>query len=142
MESIFQLANSTAQPLSSVPNITFAISFQPEPMIISGKSNLNSLGLDGQPNLFNLLLSISWDTPADDAAISAQAKLFIAQTTAIAKTKGLYNKYVYLNYAAEWQDPISGYGADVKTRLRAASRKYDPTGVFQAQCIGGFKLFK
>jgi hypothetical protein len=55
---------------------------------------------------------------------------------------GFYNKYIYLTDAAEWQDPISEYGADVEARLQATSKKYDPAGVFQAQCVGGFELFE
>jgi hypothetical protein len=45
MEVIFQLANSTAQPLINVPNVTWAISFQPEPPAITNKSCKNSLNL-------------------------------------------------------------------------------------------------
>ena len=34
------------------------------------------------------------------------------------------------------------YGPESVARLRAASRKYDPQGVFQTLCPGGFKLWR
>jgi hypothetical protein len=38
--------------------------------------------------------------------------------------------FVYLSYAADFQDPISSYGAANKKMLQAVSRKYDPEGLF------------
>lgn len=49
--------------------------------------------------------------------------------------------WLYLNYAAQDQDPIASYGADSVERLKAASRKFDPQGLFQRNVPGGFKLF-
>ena len=55
---------------------------------------------------------------------------------------GLFNQYIYLNYALASQDPISGYGAANVAALTAASKKYDPSQVFQTLVPGGFKLNK
>ncbi|KAK4546444.1 hypothetical protein LTR36_002121 [Oleoguttula mirabilis] len=145
MSDIFDIANSTAQALLNVANLAYSLSFQPEPTIITSKAATlggNSLGLgESDGNLFNLLLTVSWDTQADDALINTQAKSLFAQAETAAKQLGVYNEYLYLNYAASWQDPISGYGSVVKARLQAVSKKYDPTGIFQTQVPGGFKLF-
>lgn len=145
MSDIFNTANTTVQALRVVPNLAYSLSFQPVPTIITTKAASrggNSLGLDGSDgNLFNLLLTVSWDTQANDALINQQAKALFDQSETTAKSLGLYNEYLYLNYAAPWQDPISGYGPTVKARLQAVSKKYDPTGVFQTQVPGGFKLF-
>ena len=54
---------------------------------------------------------------------------------------GVDSQYIYLNYAANWEDPIAGYGEVVKSRLQEVSRKFDPEGVFQRMCPGGFKLW-
>ncbi|TKA59569.1 hypothetical protein B0A55_11286 [Friedmanniomyces simplex] len=137
--------DTTVQALIGVPNIAYSLSFQPVPTIITSKAATrggNSLGLtaaDG--NLFNLLLTVSWDTQADDALIDQQAKALFDQSETMAKQMGLYNEYLYLNYAAPWQDPISGCDAAVKAQLQAVSKKYDPRGVFQTQVPGGFKVF-
>ncbi len=46
-----------------------------------------------------------------------------------------------MNYAWIDQDPIVSYNAENKGRLQQVSKKYDPEGVFQKGCPGGFKLF-
>lgn len=145
MSAIFDIANSTAQELRDVPNIVYSLSFQPIPTVIASKAASqggNSLGISAADgNLFNFLLTVSWDTPGDDARIEKQTKALFDQSEKVAKDLGLYNKYLYLNYAAPWQDPITGYGDANKANLQAVSRKYDPEGVFQRQVPGGFKLF-
>lgn len=145
MSKIFDLANGTVQGIADVPNLSYSLSFQPMPTAITSKAAArggNSLGVSAKDgNLFNCLLTVSWDSKADDARIYSHAKALFGQAEAEARELGLFNKYLYLNYAAEWQDPIAGYGAEVKERLRKVAKKYDPTGVFQKQMPGGFKLF-
>jgi hypothetical protein len=58
----------------------------------------------------------------------------------LTQAEGLYHPYKYLNFAAWFQDPFGGYGKEQKMKLREVARKYDPTGVFQRQLPGGFKL--
>lgn len=65
----------------------------------------------------------------------------IANHENLLKERGLYIPYQYLNYADISQDPIGGYGEEIKAKLQAASKKYDPEGVFQKQVPGGFKVF-
>ncbi len=50
------------------------------------------------------------------------------------------NRFQYLNYADTKQNPIQGYGETNVGKLRAASRRYDPTRVFQKLVKGGFKI--
>ena len=148
LAQIFDLANATAQPLIDIVNVSFSFSFQPQPRIIIQQSAVsnggigNSLGLNASDgDVFNLLIAISWDDAEDDDRIVGGTKKFIAQTDQVAESMGLSNPYIYLNYAAVWQDPIDGYGVMVKSELQEVSEKYDPTGVFQKQVPGGFKLF-
>jgi hypothetical protein len=56
------------------------------------------------------------------------------------KEMGIFNEWLYLNYAAGWQDPIKGYGAASVAFMKGVSRNYDPIGVFQKAVPGGFKL--
>jgi len=145
MSAIFDIANSTVQSLVDVPGLAYSLSFQPMPTAITSKAKSrggNSLGLDASDgNLFNLLLTVSWTSSDDDARVEQHSRELFKEVEAEAKKMDLHNKYLYLNYAAEWQDPIRGYGAANKKQLQAVSRKYDPRGVFQAQVPGGFKLF-
>lgn len=46
----------------------------------------------------------------------------------------------YLNYAHGLQDPIRTYGEENVRKLRKASKKYDPKGVFQTLRGSGFKI--
>ncbi|KAK8005498.1 hypothetical protein PG990_011535 [Apiospora arundinis] len=48
--------------------------------------------------------------------------------------------FVYANYAEKSQSPYKRWGADSVAKLQAASRKYDPEGVFQNRVPGGFKV--
>ena len=145
MSDIFDLANSTVQALRNVSSLVYSLSFQPVPTVITSKAATrggNSLGLTAAVgNLFNVLLTVSWEMEGDDALVNRQAKLLFDRTAVVAKEHGVYNDFLYLNYAAQWQDPISGYGNATVARLQAVSKKYDPKGVFQRQVPGGFKLF-
>ena len=146
MKAIWQIGNETAQPLRGIANFKWSISFQPIPTVITSKAAVNggnSLGLDvSDGNLFNVLLTASWDSASDDARVNTQAQQLFSKAAATAKQLGVSNPYLYLNYAAPWQDPISSYGSAAKSSLQAASKKYDPTQVFQKNVPGGFKLSK
>jgi hypothetical protein len=45
-----------------------------------------------------------------------------------------------MNFKAMFQDVIGSYGAASKSKTKAVSNKYDPTGVFQMLQPGYFKL--
>ena len=87
-------------------------------------------------------LTIQWGLAKDDAAIRAAVEGLLAQAIQYAKSKGMYHRFLYLNYALETQDPIAGYGRQNVERLRATSRHYDPQQVFQNLVPGGFKLHR
>ena len=135
--------------LSSVPSLSFSLTIQPVPPTSPSKSAAsaaggNSLGLERSSSsaaLVLCLVSATWDTPTDDAQIASVAKALNAEIVDAAKAQGLFNEWIYLNYAADFQDPIGGYGPEIGAKLRAVSRKYDPGQVFQKNVPGGFKLF-
>ena len=144
MENFFDLANQTVQGISDATNLTFSLSFQPLPqlVIMHGSDNGgNSLGLgpkDG--DLVNVLLTIQWAKQADDARIDQASRSLFSLAEKASKAMGTYNPYLYLNYAAYFQDPIAGYGTASQTKLERVSKKYDPGQLFQRQMPGGFKL--
>lgn len=53
---------------------------------------------------------------------------------------GADSEYVYMNYAARYQNPLGGYGKENVEFIKAIARKYDPLEVFQRQVPGGFKV--
>jgi hypothetical protein len=48
--------------------------------------------------------------------------------------------WLHLNYAHGSQDVLQSYGAENVAKLKAVSARYDPDGVFQKLCPGGFKM--
>jgi len=149
MQSYFDLANSTIQAggltgLKSVAGLVLSLTFQALPQTIISKATQNggnSLGLDSSDgDLVNVLLTIQYKLATDDAKVNEAAQDLFTKAEAASKTAGTYNPYLYLNYAAKWQKPINGYGAQSVANLKAVSTKYDPGKLFQNQVPGGFKL--
>lgn len=64
----------------------------------------------------------------------------MASANTTAHKAGVGHPYIYLNHAAAEQNPFFGYGQGNLDKLRAVSRKYDPSGVFRKLQPGGFKL--
>lgn len=108
------------------------------PAVVPG----NSLGLNASEGpLVLCLLSITWNKAEDDDLINRVAKTLISRIEQATKAAGLFQNFKYLNYAANFQNPLASYGQDNVANLRKVSKKYDPTGLFQTGVPGGFKLF-
>ena len=143
---VHELWQAQQTELESVKNLTTALTAQPFPLPFSRETSPlggNSLGLDAASDgpLILLLLTAKWTDAANDDQMYAAVKKTLEVIDLAAKAAGAYHRFRYLNYAAGWQDPFAGYGAENKARLQEVSRKYDPDGVFQLNCPGGFKLF-
>lgn len=87
-----------------------------------------------------MLFDYSWDNKADDGLFRRLATTALEQLNEYAKSIGADNEYIYLNYADKTQNPLRGYGEENMEFMRQVAQKYDPTGVFQHQVPGGFKL--
>lgn len=81
-----------------------------------------------------------WSNATDDEKIYAATSKVIQRSIDAAKKLGVYNRYIYQNYAARGQDVFAGYGEENRQRLIEISKKYDPKGVFQKLQPGYFKL--
>jgi hypothetical protein len=107
------------------------------------KNGGNALGLDPDNGpYFVLNFNAAWNNKEDEPKFHGVIANIIKLVNAEAKRRNLDNDFVYLNYASEYQDPISSYGAKNKQRLIEISKKYDPKQVFQYLQPGGFKLVK
>ncbi|KAJ5974318.1 FAD linked oxidase N-terminal [Penicillium waksmanii] len=101
----------------------------------------NALGLDASNGAVQLMhISCWWTNESDDETIYAFVNSFWETVLAEAKSKGIFNEFVYMNYASMYQDPISGYGATNKALLKKIAKKYDPKAVYQTLQPGYFKL--
>ncbi|KAF2648110.1 FAD-binding domain-containing protein [Lophiostoma macrostomum CBS 122681] len=144
MSQVFDLADATAKQLITVVGLVYTMTLQPLPYTIYSKSAAtggNVLGLDRfNEDLINLLFTLSWQLPTDNVRVEAAMQQLESDILALEKQMGVFNEFVYLNYAAQWQDPISGYGDNNVQFLKSVSKKYDPNGVFQKGVPGGFKV--
>lgn len=107
----------------------------------AGKGDPNVLGLEGcDEPLVIISFAVNWENPEHDAAVKGAVRRCIERIEDVAAEKGTGHPYRFSNYAAEWQNPLRGYGEDNMRFMRDVSGKYDPDGLFQTGCLGGFKL--
>lgn len=128
--------------IEDVPGIVWSISLEPLPPAIYARgSTKNSMGLSQASGaLVVTLLSATWEDEADDGKVEQAARALFAGIEEDACKLDAHKPYVYLNYAAEWQDPIASYGKKSVEKLQQVSQAVDPKGIFKNKMPGGFKI--
>ncbi|KAK7756327.1 hypothetical protein SLS62_001553 [Diatrype stigma] len=123
------------------------ISFQPIPRAVAQQSVAaggNVLGLEDYPHdviLFQANASVRTNELAGWARPRVRAVVEDLQAFAETMDGGEGAcRWIYLNYASPDQDVLRSYGPENVRRMRDAAAKYDPDGVFQRLCPGGFKI--
>lgn len=145
LDEVFKLFNASLQPIINTPGLIYTLSYQALLASITDKSATtggNALGLEFEkrPQVL-VLFTATWSNATDDNKVNAAVQDLYSQVESRAQALNLNNRWIYLNYAAKWQDVIGGYGPENVAKLRRASRKYDPDGLFQYGAPGGYKLF-
>ena len=146
MTQIFrsEVARVEAVGLKNPVGFTATFALQPlstRTLALMGKSGGNVLGLvDTKKPLMILSMAWPWTSQADDALVVGAMQNIVDKSVATAKKMGLFNKYIYMNYAQPKDQVVATYGADNVRFLKQVSKKYDPDGVFQRLVPGGFKL--
>ncbi|KAF2734794.1 FAD-binding domain-containing protein [Polyplosphaeria fusca] len=142
LREAFKLVDATANSLTTVVGLIYTFTLQPLPYVLYSKaSTSNALGLDRfKDDLANILFTLSWTLPTDNDRVYSAIQKLQGDIIALAKEKGIYNEWLYLNYASQFQDPIKAYGSASVAFLKSVSKQYDPAGVFQKAVPGGFKL--
>lgn len=129
----------------NIPGIIWAVGFDPlPPSLYTRHADDNALGLgnrDGKA-LLVVQLTMTWMNIADDDRIDRAARDLIGAIQSDVAALGALDPFVYINYAAAWQDPFVGYGEVNVERLRRTRQKYDPRGIFVNSVPGGFKIPK
>ncbi|KAL0262829.1 hypothetical protein SLS55_001803 [Diplodia seriata] len=87
-----------------------------------------------------MLALVQWDDAANDARFIEANRQLVDDVVVHSRSVGKANEWLYLNYAWASQDVLASYGPESVAKMRAASAKYDPNGVFQRLVPGGFKL--
>jgi hypothetical protein len=138
----YEAFNSSLQSVQNLTGVAWAMNIEPlPPQIYARGAANNALGLaDRNGSLAICLLSPSWPDQAQDEQIYAAACALIDNIENKAKTLGVYDPYIYLNYAAPWQDVIASYGESSVCRLQKLRATVDPWEVFTRRVPGGFKI--
>lgn len=112
------------------------------PAIYARHAGTNALGLTGRQGkgLALVMLSFTWSESGDDDRVAAAAKALVTSVEQEVGKFGALDPYIYLNYAAQWQDPIASYGHVNVDRLTRVQKDYDPRRIFTRYVPGGFKL--
>jgi len=85
-------------------------------------------------------LNWGWALASDDTTVFAAVNSFVSRSVALATQRGLNNRFIYMNYAAQDQDVFAGYGTNNLRRLESIRRGYDPEDVFGRLWRGYFKV--
>jgi len=143
---LFEIWNASTSALSNVKGIEWSLSLVPLNHAVTSKSVTrggNSLGLPVNPpkgSLILVLLSATWIDASDDSLMGKAADDLLDRIISTSKALGVFNRYIDVNHANQGQDPIAGYGKDVKKKMLMVSERYDPHQVFQIAVPGAFKL--
>ena len=126
----------------SVKGLLWTVVLQPLSSDWIRKDDASPLGLYDCPHesLVIVIFTVNWDERRDDDFVKTLTRRTVEQIDAFATANKTSHPYRYLNYCAEWQRPFIGYGEENWRFLQGVSTRYDPEGLFQKGCIGGFKL--
>lgn len=119
-----------------------------DPMNVTPEPQLCKHGYPGEPLAIHGLtnrqpgatINIGWAHESDDETVYQIRDDCIAAMDEYAKARQVFDAYRFFNDAAPGQQPLQSYGKESYDRLKTASEKYDPEGVFQRIVPGGFKL--
>ncbi|KAF2789702.1 FAD-binding domain-containing protein [Melanomma pulvis-pyrius CBS 109.77] len=136
---------TTGQLAAAIPEAISAMTYQsiPPPPPAGAPKNLFPFTDPSQTHpLVLLLISVYSPYEKDYTLLQQKSKQFITAVETLLNKPGNggVSPYKYLNYAATWQDPISGYGVATVKEMKSTAAKYDPNGFFQKVVRGGYKL--
>jgi len=134
------LHQKTVGPLPDQGSLTFQAFAVPALNQMSKKGG-NALGLDPKDGpLMHCLLYMVWDDASKDDQFNKAALEFMNAAKVEAKKRGVYHRYIYMNYAGPYQNVVPSYGETNLAKLKKVAKKYDPSAVFQKLQPGGYKL--
>ena len=129
------------EAVRNIKGMVWTLVLQPLLPVMARKGQPNVLGLESRTEpLVIVLFTVVWKNAADDDLAQRTARDAINEIDRYAAEKGTADAYRYLNDCATGQDPFGGYGSENHRFMQEVSRAYDPDGLFQRACDGGFKL--
>ncbi|ETS85947.1 hypothetical protein PFICI_03972 [Pestalotiopsis fici W106-1] len=142
LNATYNLWQKGLTDVKSVSGLTWAISLDPLPPAIYAKGpDANSFGLSGRTkSLVVMLLTASFTHVSDQEKIEEVARNLVSSLQEEARKQDAFDPWVYLNYAASWQNPIASFGEASVKDLEDVRKRVDPYGIFTYNVPGGFKI--
>ncbi|KAI1657938.1 hypothetical protein F4813DRAFT_64641 [Daldinia decipiens] len=144
MKSFYNKWQETLVKIKDAEGLTFTLGFHPLTKSLlenSAKAGGNAMAIPSSDGpLFVVLINPTWKLAEDDNRIFVAVQDFITELRRLASEKESLHRYIFTNYAYKEDDVLAGYGPEGFSKLKEASEKYDPEGVFQQGTPGGFKL--
>ncbi|QRW20987.1 FAD-binding domain protein [Rhizoctonia solani] len=107
----------------------------------SEKKGGNILGLKpANDPLIIVSYMFTWLRQEHDREVYTEIKRLLSVSRDIAESQNRLERYIYPNYAGSEQKPIESYGPVQVNFLRKVKAEYDPDGIFENLCRGGFKI--
>ncbi|KAF9258567.1 FAD-binding domain-containing protein [Marasmius fiardii PR-910] len=96
---------------------------------------------EAEGDLILLLLELAWESPEDDGKIENVISNVRAWTEVSTRERGVFNRFVYPNYASGNQDVyVESLSKASLAKMMKVKQKYDPENVYGRLWKGGFKL--
>jgi hypothetical protein len=86
-----------------------------------------------------MLVSAYWPDNTSNKEVDTVVRGLFSKLEEVAQERSLLQPFQYLNYAAEFQQPLDSYKMPWRHFLERVNSVYDSRGVMQHQLPGGFK---
>jgi hypothetical protein len=138
LELACSLFKQTAMEMRDIAQGTLEIHLLPRHFKL--KDDCYGLAGSGGPLICAVIAFATNDDKHNATFIQAQEE-YLYQVTEEAKRNNVSHPFLYMNYAAQFQDVITSYGAENVEFLRRVAAAYDPDQIFQRLVRGPFKLY-
>ncbi|KAL8783547.1 MAG: hypothetical protein Q9213_004537 [Squamulea squamosa] len=136
---LFKIWENAMPKLAKVEGMFVEFLVQPHPVT----NGTNVFGLQpGKTDDVMVDMTSAYTHKEDDALVAQVLNDVVNQQKQLLKKSNYLIDFLYLNYADISQPVLQSWGSSNVDKLKAASKKYDPSGVFQTQVPGGFKIPK
>jgi hypothetical protein len=116
------------------------IEFLTQPQAVTNGTNLFGLTA-GKTDYAMMLMTAAYNNEADDEKVRGAILDIVQAQRGLLRRGGYLIDFIYTNYADGSQGVYKSWGANNVAKMQAASKKYDPQGIFQTRVPGGFKVF-
>ncbi|SPO07205.1 uncharacterized protein DNG_09899 [Cephalotrichum gorgonifer] len=141
--AVRQICRDAIPSIKHVKNCMFIFVLQTVLPQWMSKGDPNMLGLeDCAEPLIIVSFAVNWNTRKDDEVVTGTVRRCLERIEEVAAANNASHPFRFSNYSSEWQQPLKGCGPENMRFMRGVSEKYDPEGLFQTGCFGGFKLDK